>query len=358
MDLAREDLDAAVDAGIIDARTRDRLLTFAAQRTAGDNSGPDNESFRLLTGFNDIFVSLACILLLTAVVSLLPGIAAGAGLAGLSWALAEYFTLKRRMALPSILLLLAFVGGVFLLILQLVSGGDHWSLALAQAWGRGQVTAVWAPFAVAGATAAAAAALHWRRFRVPITLAAGAAALAVLLAAITGAILSGRTPLLLAMLVSGLAIFALAMRYDMGDRLRLTRNTDIAFWLHLLAAPLIVHPIFALTGLGSHPIFALTGLGGSGGQPAAALVVLLVYAGLTFVALAIDRRALLVSALVYVLWALQGLFEAGQVAAGFGFTALILGSFLVMLSAAWAGLRRRLLALLPPGWASRLPAPA
>ena len=30
-----------------------------------------------------------------------------------SWGLAEYFTRQRRMALPSIVLLLAFVGGVF-----------------------------------------------------------------------------------------------------------------------------------------------------------------------------------------------------------------------------------------------------
>jgi hypothetical protein len=134
------------------------------------------------------------------------------------------------------------------------------------------------------------------------------------------------------------------MRYDMADRARVTRNTDIAFWLHLLAAPMIVHPIFALTGLNS-----------AGAGVGATLVVLLLYAGLTFVALAIDRRALLVSALVYVLYALQGLFAAGQVAAGFGLTALILGSFLVMLSAAWGALRHRLLARLPAHWASRFP---
>ena len=35
------------------------------------------------------------------------------GVAIVSWGLALYFTAKRRMALPSILLLLAFVGGVF-----------------------------------------------------------------------------------------------------------------------------------------------------------------------------------------------------------------------------------------------------
>ncbi len=346
MEMRRDDLEAAVQAGIIDTGTRDRLLAFVAHRTEGA-AGPDNESFRLLTGFNDIFVTLACVLLLVAVASLLPGIVATAGIAALSWALAEYFTARRRMALPSILLLLAFVGSVFALTVQLLSGAEHWSLAARQAYSTGQVAALWAPIAVAGGVAAAAAALHWRRFRVPITLAAGAAGLAVLLAAVVGAVVPGRTPLLLAMLAGGLGIFALAMRYDMTDRERITRNTDIAFWLHLLAAPLIVHPIFALSGLAEQ-----------GAGAAATLLVLLVYAGLTFVALAIDRRALLVSALAYVLYALQGLFEAGQVAAGFGFTALILGSFLVMLSAAWGHLRHRLLGWLPAHWARRLPLPA
>ena len=41
----------------------------------------------------------------------------------------------------------------------------------------------------------------------------------------------------------GLAIFATAMKFDMSDRNRVTQRTDIAFWLHLLAAPLIVHSI-------------------------------------------------------------------------------------------------------------------
>ena len=37
----------------------------------------------------------------------------GLFVAATAWGLAEFFTRKRRMALPSIILLLAFVGGVF-----------------------------------------------------------------------------------------------------------------------------------------------------------------------------------------------------------------------------------------------------
>ncbi|MGL6044464.1 MAG: hypothetical protein ACRC1J_11120, partial [Sandaracinobacteroides sp.] len=178
MTLSRQDLDAAVDAGVIDSRARERLLAFAAARADGV-AGPDNESFRLLTGFNDIFVTLACALLLVALGSLLPGVVAPVAIAAASWGLAEYFTARRRMALPSILLLLAFVGSVFAACLLLLSGGDQLGLGLRQLWGQGRSTALLAPLIVSGLGGAAAAALHWRRFRVPITLAAGAATLAV-----------------------------------------------------------------------------------------------------------------------------------------------------------------------------------
>jgi len=342
MILSREDLDAAVDAGILDVRARDRLVAFKSAREASGGSseaGPDNESFRLLTGFNDIFVALACILLLVAVAALTPPAITGLAVAAAAWGLAEYFTRVRRFALPSIILLLAFVGGSFFGSLTLLGGTGFAFERLASGGGF--------PLALGGAggSAVLAAIAHWFRFRVPITLAAGAAGLVVLGGVIVSQLTQSAPVLLLAMLVAGLAVFSLAMRYDIGDRQRITRATDIAFWLHLLAAPLIVHPIFALTGLNSDTP-----------APGAALLVLVVYLALTAVALAIDRRALLVSALVYVLWALNGLFAAGQVAAGFGLTALVLGSFLVILSAAWGSLRRRLLPLLPAPLLALLPA--
>ena len=343
MDIRSDDLDAAVSAGILDSAARDRLVAFARARAEGA-AGPDNESFRFLTGFNDIFVTLACVLVLVALGSLLPRVVAPAAIAAASWGLAEYFTARRRMALPSIVLLLAFVGGVFAAVLALLSGATRMDIAFEQLRTHGSTVALLAPYMVAGLAAAGAAAVHWRRFRVPITLAAGALGLAVGFVALVSAILPSANLALAAALLSGLAIFAVAMRYDMSDRERITRNTDIAFWMHLLAAPLIVHPVFALSGL----LDAAPG-------PGAAALVLFVYLLLTLVALAIDRRALLVSALAYVIFALQGLFEAGQVAAGFGLTALVLGSFLIMLSAAWGTLRRRLLLALPPRWTARLP---
>jgi hypothetical protein len=135
------------------------------------------------------------------------------------------------------------------------------------------------------------------------------------------------------------------MWWDGSDRARLTRRSDVAFWLHLLAAPMIVHPIFSLLGLNDG--HATIGEG---------LVVILLYVVLGITALAIDRRALLVSALAYVLFAMQQLFsQFGAVELNVALTALVIGSALLLLSAFWHQARAAIVRPLPEGLRERLP---
>ena len=73
-------------------------------------------------------------------------------------------------------------------------------------------------------------------------------------------------------------------------------------------------------------------------------------------ALASDRRALLVSALAYVLFAMQQLFsQFGAVELNVALTALVIGSALLMLSAFWAQARAAVVKPLPEGLRERLP---
>jgi hypothetical protein len=333
------DIDSAVTAGAISAEAAAALRSHFS--TAQPSPMVDEENFRLLTGFNDIFVAVAGVLLLVGA-AWLGGeahVALGGGLvAAAAWGLAEYFTRLRRMALPSILFLLAFVGGVFALMVGLVSNDGNIS-------SEDRMGAVL--MALSAAVAAGAAWLHWRRFHVPITVAAGAAAAGGVVFSLMMAALPAMEdniyPLLLAL---GLGVFALAMRWDMSDPARQTRRSDVAFWLHLLAAPLIAHPIFAMLGL-------LEG-GSNAGE---ALVVILLYIAMGLVALAIDRRALLVSALGYVLYAIGTLFrDFGAISVNFALTALIIGSALLLLSAFWQNARALVLGMLPASLVARLPA--
>ena len=241
------------------------------------------------------------------------------------------------MALPSIILLLAFVGGVFLTVL--VSAG----IAIGEDRFNENVSAFAMLFAGSAAVAAGAAWLHWRRFRVPITVAAGTAALAGLVLALVASALpqdgnpGENTLFLVTVLLLGIVVFALAMRWDSSDPRRETRRSDVAFWLHLLAAPMIVHPVFALLGLTQGVV-----------APAESALVIALYILLGIAAVAVDRRALLVSALAYVLYALNSLFQTyGAVELSFALTALVIGSALLMLSAFWAQTRRAVINPLP-----------
>ena len=88
----------------------------------------------------------------------------------------------------------------------------------------------------------------------------------------------------------------------------------------------------------------------------AAFGVLAVYVAFGMLALAVDRRALLVSALAYVLFALTFLFrEFGAVELNFALTALVIGSALLSLSAFWQPIRASVVGVLPEGLRAKLP---
>ena len=353
---SQQDLDDAVASGALSAESAAALRSFVERQRA--LPAVDEEHFRLITGFNDIFVAITAAILLFAVgwigqsigeaIGFVvgddgPSLLAPAAVAATAWGLAEFFTAKRRMALPSILLLLVFVGGVF--------GTAAFTVGalLGAAFFDNNDQATLAVIAGSAAVAAGAAWLHWRRFKVPITIAAGAAAASGVALALIGAALddvdNGGDIMLGFVLLLGIGVFLFAMRWDSSDPARQTRRSDVAFWLHLLAAPMIVHPVFSLLGLND----GSAGIGEG-------LIVIMLYIALGLAALAIDRRALLVSALAYVLFALQALFrEFGAVELNIALTALVIGSALLLLSAFWHQARRAIVQPLPEGLRARLP---
>ena len=372
---SEEDINSAVAAGALSA---DAAASFRAHMTQHrDMPRSTEENFRFISSFNDIFVATGAIIMLVAAGAIGQAIAGafapyplypvndaagswdqyqqqslisngigwligGILVAATAWLLAEFFTRRRRMAFPSIILLVAFVASVFA---ALMGGG------LALVGTNEKIGGFVASFA--GLIAAGGAWLHWRRFGVPITIAAGVAAICVTVVGLIVALLSASGveetgDILLALtFIAGLAVFAFAMRWDIADRERITRRSDVAFWLHLLAAPMIAHPVFYSLGI-------LDPGGGPGVGSAIAVIAIYVLFGL--VALAVDRRALLVSALAYVLIALGFLIDRfGAVELTFALTALVIGSALLTLSAFWSPIRQRIVTSLPNGLQGRLP---
>lgn len=324
-----DDLQQAVDKEIFSQSAVEKFRTYIHQR---DNTHvADEEGFKLITSFNDIFVVIACLLLLLSAAWVVQGISAPLALAVvalLSWGLAEFFVLRRKMALPAIVLLNTFVGSVFAGIVLLVGFPDEKA------------------FMVAGFVATLAAWLHWRRFHVPITVAAGAAtAVAFVLATLVLTFPSLKAYLNTMMFFGGIVMFMLAMRWDMADLRRVSGKSDVAFWLHLAAAPLIVHPVFSNLG-----IF-------EGSQTPLDLVLVLgLYLVLTLVSLIIDRRAFMVSSLIYVLVALTELLDTyGLVGDSFAYVGVVIGFSLLLLSGFWHKARSVLVEQLPAQWQARVP---
>lgn len=376
---SEDDINSAVSAGALSAEAAESFRAHMSK--VRELPRGSEENFRLINSFNDIFVAIGVVILLLAVGAIGQAIAgafvpvedffafmdgntsptneemdawnaqrelrdalqaclAGLFVAGTAWPLSEFFTRRRRMALPSIILLLAFVGGVFAALFGAgmalgASGNDE----------LGAVTVI-----VAGLLAALAGLVHWRRFMVPITVAAavGIAVISLLISILAFAQIEADEPgFLIPVLLAGIGVFAFAMRWDVSDRERTSRRSDVAFWLHLLAAPMIAHPIFALLGVTEGDDL---GIG-------AAIGVLGVYVVFGLVALAVDRRALLVSALAYVLFALAALFEEfGAVELTFALTALVIGSALLSLSAFWLPIRKGVVSALPAKVQALLPA--
>ncbi len=351
-------LDAALARGILTADQAAGLRAVEAEvagPAARAREPADEETLRFVTGFADIFVTIGILLFLGALAFIMDARTGStpmfAGLAASSWLLAEFFTGQRRMALPSIVLLIVFVVATFVLSLQVFTALLPPGPVLpARFWF--VPTPAPAPLAVAAILATAMAAVHYVRFHVPITIAAGAGTLCVLAVAVIASLApaSGFATFDGVLLACGIAVFALAMRFDVSDPERLTRRTDIAFWLHLLAAPLIVHTL--LRGV----------LHGFDGRltTAAAVGILWVFLLLGVVAVVIDRRAILVSGLVYAGVAFGSLARTLGLAGSdllLPSVLLALGAFILLVSAGWQPLRRAILRRLPASIARRLPHP-
>jgi hypothetical protein len=334
-----EDLDKAVADGVITDAQAAKLRGMAVPNHGDSEVAPDEERFRILGGFNDIFVTIGLFLLIGALYSFSASYGSPLYFSllsvAMSWVLSEVFARHLKLALPSIILALMFSCSVLISFMFYFDLQDWFSsFADAQA-GAKQI-------AIICLGSAAATGLHMWRFRVPLD---GALIAALLVGAAFGvfSLIFGEENLakhfVYVLFASGLAVFLAAMKLDMTDRLRVTRRSDTAFWLHLLAAPLLIHPIAEMS-------FAdISNL-----STPQAVLILVVFGVLALFALVIDRRAILVSALAYTGTALGYLIEKTTTPdLILPVTLMLLALVVLSLSAGWHKLRAHVVNGLPLG---------
>lgn len=372
----RAHLEAAASAGLLSPDQVEPLAAFLAARPAPDAAKalpPGEEDLRFIRNFHDVFLATGIVLLavgLAVAVGMLSqafgeawaSVAAFTGCAasvGALWLLAEMFAGRRRLFLPAIALCVSIA--LFAGVAGLIAGAHIVGLANALATSEQEVEAA-APFILFFTlTATLAAACYYLRFKLPFALGFAGACAAGSAAALVGVISAewAQENLALIMLPCGLALFAAGVWFDARDPARATRFSDNGFWLHVAAAPLILNGVLALTAsdnLMMDYYGARSDVNGDGAvaQSSAVLVnsivTLLVVFALGFVSLLINRRALIVSALVTTGIAIGMLMNAtglgeGALIAG---TLVTLGGFVLVIGAAWHSMRRALLGWVKP----------
>src|SRR5262245_35089929 len=350
------DLDVAVAEGIVSSAQAASLRELAARRTRERAiSQGHEERFRFMRGFNDVFFAVGVALFVAGFAYLAGGTPGGLALtAAVVWALSELLVARLRLVLPGILLAILFVGLVSIALPVERLLGIEVGQAPSARSPTGLLDAMRSvpgmPLAVAlrGLVAALAAGIFYFRFKLPFALLPLAGSLGAVVLAVASYLVPA-APIwdAIVLLVCGLAVFTAAMAFDASDRERSTRRADCAFWLHLLAAPLIVHSLIALAT--DNAFKTMT--------DRVAVTIVGIVLALTIVAVAIDRRALLVSTLTYLGVVIAYALKAASVdqAAIFAATLLVLGGMVLTLGVGWLPLRRVLLRLVSPRFAAHLP---
>lgn len=313
----KQKLQAAADAGIISSEQVDPLF---ASLTETENTGSnEDEQLRFVRGFGDVFVSLG-ILLIAITTSKL-------GLLGYQYAIpvlifflaSEWLVRVRKLVLPGIVLLLSilYFSNKIFNFEQLIGSGPY-----------------------DGVFVVLISLLYYLRYKMPFALVPIALGLIWIVTALSGVDIRDVQYLFLGY---GVLIFLVAMSFDARDRKRINRLSDSAFWLHLLAAPLMVHGIMSLMLMSDAVLISKE------------VMIIGFFVTFFLVALYVDRRAMIVSSLAYALYAIvtitkANLFNVENVTL---FAFMGFGAFIVFFGAAWYSIRNIIYARFGDSWLSQ-----
>ena len=341
------DINRAVNEGILTPQDGAAFESFLTNRATDQFVGGtvDGETPRLIRGFHDILISMGLIIGAIGIGIGLGGTIALMALAVISFLLAFPLSTRMRLALPSTILAIIFTGTAGFLSYSLGQGlFDITGLDLLN---------IWALVGAFGA-AALAAGIFYLAFGVPIALAIVilniGAAVGTLLLEFAGQ--AAQTVNLVGLAVTGV-LYIVALRFDMSDPERRTTRSDVAFWIHLVIAPVLMANLMGLL-FGTVGMFDWDGVMTNSDY----LFMLIVLGLLAILAIALDRRALLVAGLGYLGVAIYSLLDSGgaaQEAGLFSLTLIAVSVVIVSLGLGWNHARRLVLSFIPPAGRRRLP---
>jgi len=318
-------LQKAAEEKIITMDQVDPLYHFFQKQALGvritvpAKEGESSQKF--VRSFGDVFIALGIVLLMMAVnitdfpeyYYLLPAVG--------FVALAEWLVRVRRLALPGVAILIA----ILFLVSKSISFGDENAIVI----GLGALSLT--------------SLLFYLRYKMPFSLLPLAMSLVAIPITQVGFEVF-ETPAIFVGL--GMVVFVIAFWFDSQDTERQTLLSDNAFWLYLLASPLVVHGIMLL--LFTSDVIQDTSVG-------VEILMIAFFAVFFLLSLLIDRRVILVSTQLYMIYALFQLLQdrLSNMQDAMIYILIGLGLFVIYFGSYWYKSRRFVFTFLKGGIISR-----
>jgi len=338
MIIRKDDLDSAVEHGVISAKDAEALSEFTLKRAATPRAM--NEQFHLVNNFSEVFIVIGLFIIYSAFAGI---IASGLldeqftpiGVAGF-WLLAEFFTLRTNKRLP------ALVSVLMACVLAVKSALLYTGLGATDMWAFDQQHSahIWGGIALA-------LIISFIRFRIPLLLALIAASTTIAAVLYSDTRVSDAS-FLWPLGICGVAILLLAFWFDSRDPLRRSRQNAYAFWLFIIGSPLAIHPVFASVWLNADK-----------SQPGTVIAIVFALAVIvSLLGLILDRRSLVASSLIYFTVGIGYSYYSitKDVSSSLATTSLLVGFFVVLLGVLWYRARSIIMKMLPfPGLKALVP---
>jgi len=277
--ILKSTLEQAAQENIIAAEQIEPLFQFIQNQKTDALPDPllggGEQPIKFVRSFGDMFITLGIVLLVVAInLANLPGyyyLIPAAGFVGL----AEWLVRVRRLALPGIAILISII----FFVSKAIPFGNENAMILG--------------FSALSLTSL----LFYIRYKMPFSLLPFSLGLVALPVAMIGLSVF-ETPALFVSL--GLLIFVAALWFDSQDTKRLTHLSDNAFWLYLLASPLIVHGVMISLFMSNETWIHSMNI---------EILMIIFFVVFFLLSLLIDRRVMLISTQLYMIYALTQLLQ-------------------------------------------------
>jgi hypothetical protein len=306
--ISKNTLQQAAQQNIISKDQVEPLFKFIQNEQSSTHLTDKEEPLKFIRSFGDVFIALGVILLIVSInMTSLSGYYYLIPAAGFI-VVAEWLVRVRRLALPGIVILL----GMLFFINKAFTFNNEYATSLGLS------------------IISLSSLLFYLRYKMPFSLLPLCASL-VGITIIQIGLDVVQNPVIFVVL--GIIIFSIAMWFDSRDTKRQSHLSDSAFWLHLLAAPLIVHGAM-LSLLTSDQQYSST-IGND-------ILMILFFSGFFLTALFIDRRAMLVSTQIYAIYALTQVLQSDLISSEnvMIYVLMALGMFVIFFGTYWYKTRR------------------